>query len=99
MTSDDMLHLATFCGIWRLQHTHRVSNSSNDAISSALRASQAYISGVGCSWVGGGFLFEVLGLVSKNNLSAPPCLQPGFGGGPEALLLLLLQPEYFEVGD
>ena len=72
MTSDDMLHSASVCGIWWLQHIHRVYNSSNNAISSALRAAQAYIRGVGGGWVGGGSLFELLGLVSKNNLSPPP---------------------------
>jgi hypothetical protein len=54
---------------------YRVYNSSKDAISSALRAAQAYIRGVGGwvgGWVGGGSLFELLGLVSQNNLSAPP---------------------------
>jgi hypothetical protein len=34
MTSNDMLHSASFCGTWRLQHIHRVCNSSKDAIPS-----------------------------------------------------------------
>jgi hypothetical protein len=70
-----MLHSASFCGIWRLQHIHRVYNSSKDTISSALRAAQAYIRGVGVGWVGGGpSLFELLGLVTKNHPSASPPL-------------------------
>jgi hypothetical protein len=53
MTIDDMLHSASFCGIWRLQHIHRVHNSSKDVTSSALRAAQASIIGVGVGGWGG----------------------------------------------
>ena len=88
MASDGMLHSVHFCGIWWLQHIHEVYNSSKDAISSALRAAQAYIRGLGGGWVGGGSWFEPLGLVSKINLSTPPpcCRNTEISWGSESVI-------------